>query len=80
MRNPWAGGGIGANTRAAPPPALRVRHAGFMLGRAVPPANESLEQTGRPTALPRPELRPGRPAAQAQALGGYHEHDRDTPR
>jgi hypothetical protein len=28
-----------------------------------PPANESLEPTGRPAALPRPELRPGRPAA-----------------
>jgi hypothetical protein len=28
------------------------------------PPNDSLEQTGRPTALPRPELRPGRPAAQ----------------
>jgi hypothetical protein len=31
---------------------------------AAPLANDSLEQTGRPTALPRPELRPGRPAAQ----------------
>ena len=31
----------------------------------VPPRpNGSLEPTGRPTALPRPELRPGRPAAQ----------------
>ena len=31
-------------------------------------SNDSLEQTGRPAALPRPELRPGRPAAQAHAL------------
>jgi hypothetical protein len=30
----------------------------------VRPANGSLEPTGRPAALPRPELRPGRPAAQ----------------
>jgi hypothetical protein len=30
--------------------------------RAAP--NGSLEPTGRPAALPRPELRPGRPAAQ----------------
>src|SRR5690606_18187077 len=27
------------------------------------PHNDSVELTGRPTALPRPELRPGRPAA-----------------
>ena len=29
-----------------------------------PSPNISLEPTGRPAALPRPELRPGRPAAQ----------------
>jgi hypothetical protein len=28
-----------------------------------PPPNLSLKLTGRPAALPRPELRPGRPAA-----------------
>ena len=29
----------------------------------APPPNDSLKLTGRPAALPRPELRPGRPAA-----------------
>jgi hypothetical protein len=36
----------------------------FNARHGVPQSNDSLEPTGRPTALPRPELRPGRPAAQ----------------
>src|SRR5690606_26251872 len=45
----------------------------------VQPYNDSVEQTGRPTALPRPELRPGRPAAhfrRAQPTSSTHRMPR----
>jgi hypothetical protein len=44
--------------------ARRRNRPGRGSGQSALRPNGSLEQTGRPTALPRPELRPGRPAAQ----------------
>ena len=47
------------------PVPLALRQLSHTIPDAVaPPANDSLEPTGRPAALPRRELRPGRPAAQ----------------
>ena len=51
---PRAGGGSGAHTAPAPPPALRARQTRFMLGTAGSPANDSLELTSgqRSYAIP----------------------------
>jgi hypothetical protein len=48
--------------------------SGRIPNRHGPASNDSLEQTGRPAVVLRPELRPGRPAAQAQALDSPASH------